>query len=200
MAAIFHKIRPLLERIKEDVLRIHLEGIALNLRRAVEGLHHIKVNVVMSAAERQHQGGQQEDGRAGRTKKVHEDDGDSVKQTMATPEIDLISQSDEAMEGLLCRVENTREKVIVYVNKDHYAIREALSAQPINRLMLNSLVTREIAEELANDHALRKRVFPRSVNPTLDEQEVHHRTRFIHRLLMDDACRKYADAEGLAAT
>jgi hypothetical protein len=62
---------------------------------------------------------------------------------MATPEIDLISQSDEAMEGLLCRVENTREKVIVYVNKDHYAIREALSAQPINRLMLNSLVTRE---------------------------------------------------------
>jgi hypothetical protein len=198
MAAIFEKIKPLLERIKEDVLRIHLEGIALNLRRAVEGLHHIKVNVVVPPSDRE-RGGQQDDSSATRTTKARDEPGDTTKQTMATPEIDLISQSDEAMEGELCRVENTRDKVIVYVNKDHYAIREALNVQPINRLMLNALVTREIADELANDQELRKRVFPRSVTPTLDEQELGHRTRYIHRLLMDDACRKHAEAGQLAA-
>jgi hypothetical protein len=44
------------------------------------------------------------------------------------------------------------------------------------------------------------RLLSRSINPKLDEQEVHYRTRYIHRLLMDDACRKHADAEGVRAS
>jgi hypothetical protein len=185
MGHVFTKIRPLLQARQDEKLTLELNDLALMLESALDGRAHVEVSTL-----------EHEEGRGGITvcggtdrsgghKQGEPGDGKQKDQpAMTTITIDKLD--DHEMRGLLCKADvRSGDTVTVYVNKEHPTIQEALQAQPINRRLLNVMVTQEIAGELIENQALLQRAFPRRVLSDLEEREERERRGFVMRMLMD---------------
>jgi len=118
-----------------------------------------------------------------------DDPGDDIKiPEPGVTKLAVIETSDADLEGLLCKCEKIgQHEIMVSVNSDHSVVKEALQKRPINRMALNLLITREIADMVAEDDALRRVMFRPGVLREIEARDEDMRPAFIARLLMDRA-------------
>lgn len=184
MAWLFERARPLLKKVEDSSLQLLLDGIALGLR------------LTMGEPRDRHlgtgQGPTPGDGHS--VVEIEPTTGETVpdKQTAKTRSsgIEITKLDDAAMDGRLCYVERDRDGVVAFVNEDHPIVKEALKAQPLNRMALELLVTREIADLLEKDEELRVRSFRLQEQELIEARGAAGAT--IHRLLIDRVRREAA--------
>jgi hypothetical protein len=209
MNHVFKQIEPLLKQTEKDRLSLVLDGLRLELTDVLNGLNELDFVLEESQTETV----------LGHDPAVHypslndpkpfkpftanlkADDkmpklgpGEEQKEK-AVVELKMIPQNDAAMKGALCRLQILSEaenNLKVEVNTDHQVMQELLyGTNPIQKLALILLVTREIAASLADNEAvLRRFVVPRLMRK-LDHlgTDNGHKERLLARLLMDSARR-----------
>ena len=177
---IFTKIRHLLKEAEENDLQIILDDIALDLQRVlrrpamarqgvgpgpIPGAGHSRISITPTQ------------GPEIPSRQVEAPSSGSVFR--------IVRQTDADLEGRLCQVFRDDKTGAPYagVNQEHRIVREALKAHPVNRMALEMLVTRELADLLSHDDALRVAAFRDEEREQLDA--VHNNPQSIHRLLVD---------------
>ena len=192
MGFVFDKIRPLLEMVEMTRLELELDNIALNLERVLGGIARVEV-----AGHEKRQSGPRDPGGVShgstgngqpRKPKAFEpidEDGTDTTEPGST-RILIIPQTDEQMRGQLVAAVEVGDGIEAAVNIDHPVLKEALRQRPVNRMMLNYGVTREIAEVIDASQLLSDRVFTPAQQRILEEFE-GRKPRLIHRWLMDAA-------------
>lgn len=179
MSWLFHKIRPILKTAEETDLQLLLDGIAINLQTRLErgerrtgekdaggpipGEGHAEINIDPDTGD--------------------VTSGPDKPRKNSIAQIQIIPLDDAAMDGRLCLTDTQDGRISVFVNSDHPIIKEALKAQPVNRMALELLVTREIADLLEKDEELRQKTFRPTERELIDSKGSTGAT--IHRLLMD---------------
>ena len=154
MGYLYEKIKSLLEQSQRDMFSMELDDLALGLEKALNqrtgGNVTFLVKPAKSPGELPGGGGNGGDG-GGR--KIDPEPGDREHKLPPKFKIAVQQQPDIVMKGHLCRsdINKTGDSIIVYINEDHDVIQEALKARPINRMLLNSLMINEIANQLALD-------------------------------------------------
>lgn len=73
-------------------------------------------------------------------------------------QIDIKQVSDEALEGMLCKVEVGRvgeiRTAMAFINKDHELVRMALLSEPINQRLLEHILIAALSTEMVKQDAL----------------------------------------------
>jgi hypothetical protein len=214
MHEIFLKIEPLLKQTEQDRLAIVLDGIALELTDALNGINDPDFDL----------GDDGGHGAAGpgnlRDDRVIFDDvvrpfkpispkvvdptrrgpypGGDRKPPAARLRLHLAS--DKEIDGAMCRMAVISEhetNLRVEINKEHEVVEELLKPRQPNRLPLNMMVTREIASALIKHPQLMRRILARRVQAKLDTfTDECSRERLLARLLMDSARRPRPDEAG----
>ena len=176
---IFKKIRHLLKEAEENDLQIILDDIALDLQRVLrrpavarQGLGplrpcsgHSRINITPTQGP--------------------EIPGKLAEAPSSASIFRIVRQTDADLEGRLCQVFRDDKTGVPYagVNQEHRIVREALKAHPVNRMALEMMVTRELADLLSHDDALRISAFRDDEREQLDA--LHNNPQSIHRLLID---------------
>lgn len=195
MGYVFEKIRPLLVQVEQDTLYLELEEIALDLQAALNGKFQVSVSrTPKPSGPRGDERDEEDESSASEEADSDAGDDDGDRPTPARSRIEIRPVSDEDVEGSLCRAElRGGGSIIVRVNREHEVVQEALKAKPINRMALNMLTTREIADELAKDESVLERLFGKRLLSEIKDRE-DSQVQFIARLLIDRVSRVKARA------
>ena len=203
MEYVFMRIRPLLAQVEQDELFLELEDLAIDLQEALNGNYEVTVDRKRKPMPDDIEFGppeppddDEEEPEAEEPKDQEEGEA-KQKKAPARSRILISPQSDEQMEGTLCKAElyQNDSEILVTVNKDHPVVRETLKAKPVNRMALNMMTTREIAAEIVKRAIVLKRVFPAHILETIDSRPDDAQAQYVARLLMDRVRR----VEGTAA-
>jgi hypothetical protein len=107
----------------------------------------------------------------------------------AETRLNIVRASNDDMEMALCKFDvgsDATTNFTVYVNEEHEIIQEMLLAEPLNKMALHLMVTREIAAGLIKHDAIVERCVSREIKQFLAESdEPATRERMLARLLMD---------------
>lgn len=184
MEYVFQKIRPILHAAKRNELMLLLEDIAISLQ--------------VRPSRREAAGGQPAGTGKGPTPgdgpadiEIDPTTGPEVRgKTPAGATFRIVTLTDAEMEGLLCKAQASGAGVDLIVNQDHPFTQAALAERPYNRPALELLVTRELADELWRNEALRQKTFRRVDLQAIDgfvgsPDHESDGAAFIHRLLID---------------
>ena len=68
--------------------------------------------------------------------------------------IDIEEATNESIEGLLCKVELQGHTIKAFINKDHPYIVQALDQEPINQMLLESVLITALSKEIIEEKAL----------------------------------------------
>jgi Histidine kinase-, DNA gyrase B-, and HSP90-like ATPase len=213
MHEIFLKIEPLLEQTEQDRLAIVLDGIALELTDALNGINDPDFDLGDDGGHGAAGPGNLRDDRV-----IFDDvvrpfkpiDPKVVDPTRKGPypggdrkppaaRLRLHLASDKEIDGAMCRMAVISEhetNLRVEINKEHEVVEELLKPRQ-DRLPLNMMVTREIASALIKHPQLMRRILARRVQAKLDTfTDDGSRERLLARLLMDSARRPRLDEAG----
>lgn len=210
MQVIYARIVSLLRKTEEDRLTIILQGIALDLQGALNSLSNDSFKVDVKPKEKRidrnpepqprpehHEPGEI---KPRPTPPSGEDEGEGAHaEAPSESRIALVQSTDEEIEGALCRLNVSSDNETnfeVEINKDHEVVKEMLRAQPVNRMGLNLMVTREIAAELIKFPKILQRALNQGLREQLaDAESERQRERVLARILMDSASRPREFAE-----
>jgi Histidine kinase-, DNA gyrase B-, and HSP90-like ATPase len=209
MNHVFKRIEPLLKQTEKDRLSLVLDGLRLELTDVFNGLNELDFVLEESETETtlghdptvRYPGFNDPKPFKPFVPNLKADDempklvpGEDKKEK-AVVRLEFIEQNDTAMKGALCRLQILSEaenNLKIEVNIEHPVMQELLyGTNPIQKLALILLVTREIAASLADNEAvLRRFVVPRLMRK-LDQlgTDNGHKERLLARLLMDSARR-----------
>jgi len=202
MTGIFDYIKPLLERTEEEHLTLILQGIALDLQSGLNNLSnhkfaiHITPSIVRPDPNHDPEPEPNPDPQPcpdipeSPPDGPNDDPGDTEhEQEPAESKLRISLATDDEIEGALCRLNVMSDKetsLVIEVNKDHSVIEEALKANPVNRMALSLMATREIAAAIIKHDNIIKRALTPQLRARLEavSDEVA-RERLLARILMD---------------
>ena len=176
MGHIFTQIRPLLEKVQENVFDLTFSDIAVSLEQAFNS--QSKANIEVHYAKEPLPG----------------DPGDDTpKESPAVCRVKIYRQSDDQMKGVLCRAvimsDTHNQEFGVEVNQDHPSMQEAMKQRPINRMALLAWIVAEIGKELPFHPELLRRVVPKRMLDNILGENDREQGRIVTRLLIDRACK-----------
>ena len=211
MTFVFNEIEPLLEKTQESKLDLVLEDLALNLEQKLtdsnlktdvwvakvvklSGPHHTTDRKIIEPAPGE------EDGVTPDPKPGVKDGADvKTPRSGAVCKIEIIRQTDDQMDGMLCRADVEPGLIKVTINKDHPVIQACLVSHPVNKMCLNSWVVNEIADGLRDNKKAAAQLLPKKLTDRIiDLSEIEQR-RAIARFLMDRVKEPLIVAENAAA-
>jgi Histidine kinase-, DNA gyrase B-, and HSP90-like ATPase len=196
MGHIFTQIRPLLEKVQEDVFDLTFSDIAVNLEQAFNA--QSKANIEVHYAKESPPGDLPGTGGRGddenEPKASARDPGDDTpKESPAICRVKIYRQSDDQMKGVLCRAvimsDAHSQDFGVEVNQDHPSMQEAMKQRPINRMALLAWIVAEIGKELPFHPELLRRVVPKRMLDNILGENDREQGRIVTRLLIDRACK-----------
>jgi Histidine kinase-, DNA gyrase B-, and HSP90-like ATPase len=211
MHQIFLKIEPLLQQTEQDRLAIVLDGIALDLTDALNGINDLDIDLDDDGGHGAASAGNLRDDSVtfddvvrpfkpimpkvvDPTRKGPDPGGDR-KPPVAR--LRLHPVSDREIDGAMCRmgvISEHETNLRVEINKEHEVVQELLKPRQLNKMALNLMVTREIGSALVKHPQLMRRILARRVQAKLDTlQDDSSRERLLARLLMDSARRPRLD-------
>jgi Histidine kinase-, DNA gyrase B-, and HSP90-like ATPase len=161
MRQIAEVLRPLIDTLEQAKLEKVFTNVKINLKRKLEaGLQHLTIadpdglesDVIDISAELPGGGGNGFDGPGyKRPRKPRK-----PEQLAATIEIKQVT--DEANEGLLCKVIIDRigevHTATAFINKEHELVKMALLAEPINQRLLEHILIAALSTEIVKTEAL----------------------------------------------
>jgi hypothetical protein len=160
MRQIADVLRPLIETLEQAKLEKVFTNLKINLKRKLQaGIQHLTTpdpegveSEVVDMPIGLNGGGSGFDGPGYRQRRTPR------KPEQLAAEIEIEQVTDEANEGLLCRVEIGRVGEIrtakAFINKEHETIRLALLSEPINQRLLESYLIGALAAEIVKQEAL----------------------------------------------
>jgi|SRR6266446_5636107 hypothetical protein len=214
MHHVFEEIEPLLKQTEEDRLSVILDGIALDLSDALNGINDVDFNIEGHGAAG---AGNFTDASLNTVIEPFKPLGNFMPKVVdpsrkgpypdgKTPPATrlLIHQCpDKDIDGALCRmgvISEHENNLRIEVNKDHEVVQELLKARPLNKMALHLMVTREIASALTDHDGLLRRVLSKKVQSKLNVlSDDGARERALARLLMDSARRPKLEPDSQAA-
>jgi hypothetical protein len=182
---VFQKIEHLLRELKTRREFLVLDDIAFELGRALDPSGG-KIPVFVAPVP-EFEGGEPPDRETvpgPHRPRPEKPDGDE-SETDAIARLEMARMSDPDMDGHLCRAEESRGQVAVFINADHSAVKIALEKEPTNRLALALMVLREVAGLLAHNDGLRRTTFSPSQLTKIEAVGEDLREGLIFRTLMD---------------
>jgi hypothetical protein len=188
MTWVYGKVEHLLVEVQDQEVQLLLNDIALRLTESFEG--GLKVRAEVPGAE---EGGSVHGpGPGPKPGEGHsvidippKVPGKAEGELPSGSKFEITPLDDAGMGGRLCMAEASADDVLLFVNRDHAVVQTALERKPINRLALELMVTRELADLIANNDILRKKAFGRRARD-FDEANPGD----IHRYLMDHVRRE----------
>ena len=212
MHQIFLKIEPLLKQTEQDRLAIVLDGLALDLTDALNGINDLDIEL----GEGNH--GAASAGMLRDDRLTFDDVVRPFKPIMPkvvdpsrkgpypygnqkppATRLKLHPVSDKEIDGALCRMDLISEhenNLLIEINKEHEVVEELLKPRQLNKMALNMMITREIASALIRHPQTMRRILARRVQAKLDTfPDDASRERLLARLLMDSARRPKLDDE-----
>jgi hypothetical protein len=191
MGWVFERIEPLLKSIETTKLTLELDAIALGVQERLGNLVEIRVarQERETPVPRGGTGHPDGDGTPRKPSLNESDPGDEVAKQRRTTVITIVPQDEKQMGGLLAQPTEKGGGVEIAINQDHPVIQEALRQRPINAMMLNWGVTRELAQLIAGSESLAERVLTRAQKTRLVDESTEKTARTIHRWLMDSAAK-----------
>jgi hypothetical protein len=196
MGHIFAQIRPLLEKVQEDVFDLIFTDMAVNLEQAFNT--HSKANIEVHYSKAEPPGdlpGTEGHGDGDNTSRSSARDPgeDTQKDLPAICRVKIYRQSDDQMKGVLCRAvimtDSHHQEFGVEVNQDHPSMQEAMKQRPINRMALLAWIVAEIGKELPFHPELLRRVVPKRMLDNILGENDREQGRIVTRLLIDRACK-----------
>lgn len=200
MAHVHEEIRPLLKAAEDEKLSVELEGIALMLEQIFDGQATVEVGSLGKKPPGEEEKGGQRHGtdepdrgeeptRDTNKDPTDKDGDDTTRDDPARTRIEIISEDDVSMGGVLCRAELLGERIDVFVNKDHEDIQTAMMRKPVNRQFLNFVVVSDIANVIVKNDILLRKLLPKTVMRDLMDRDDEERRRLLIRVLVDSTKR-----------
>lgn len=196
---IFEKIKPILQKVKTEKLKILLKGLALELNGALDPDQCTQIRVRPSGEETPERP-EPDPEREIKTRKKHrrfpkplpEDSSGVLKKQPVRTRLELSPLNDQEMEFRLCDAQRQGERVVIFINEDHPDVKVSMEQKPINRVALAFLALRELARLLKQEKDLQEKVFNIRDFHKIEHVSEEIREGLIFRMLIDKVVSKAA--------